>query len=232
MTARDSSPSLPPVEACDAAITDPPPPYPSRERRLRTVRSSRVHSGRVQTSQADHDARISSQHVDELTAREPDETTPFLSTRPRSNSHTSTTSAAPSLAHTILSLFQLETDDGVQLHDGAEDRLFLSSADDNGSLGSSQSQRTGFFSSAAWKRYFRPLSRKSYYAALFHLTVINFPYALAAWVYLFIFTVVRLLSCMVFFRSRKANLFFAFCSHKDRNHPPYCVTSRRGPMLL
>jgi len=89
----------------------------------------------------------------------------------------------------MLSLFQLETDDGVQLHDGAEARLFLSSGDDNGSLGSSQSQRTGFFSSVAWKRYFRPLSRKSYYAALFHLTVVNFPYALAAWVYLFIFTV-------------------------------------------
>jgi hypothetical protein len=77
------------------------------------------------------------------------------------------------------------------LDDGAEVRHILSSAEDDGSLRSSQNHSTGFFSSAAMKRYFRPLSRKSYYTALFHLLVINFPYALAAWVYLFIFTVVR-----------------------------------------
>jgi hypothetical protein len=193
MAVRDSTPPPPPVPACDTAVTDPPPPYPSRERRSRTVRSSREHSGRVQTSHAGHDVRITSSYVDENTAREADETTPFLSTRPRSHSYTSTMSVAPSLAHTVLSLFQLETDDGVHvhLHDGAEDRQFLLSGDDNGLLRSSQSHSTGFFSSAAWKRYFRPLTRKPYYAALFHLTVVNFPYALAALVYLFIFTVVR-----------------------------------------
>lgn len=41
----------------------------------------------------------------------------------------------------------------------------------------------------AFARYFRPLGHKAYYRALFHLAVVNFPYALAAWVYLFVFTV-------------------------------------------
>ncbi|KAG6827172.1 hypothetical protein H0H92_012908 [Tricholoma furcatifolium] len=40
-----------------------------------------------------------------------------------------------------------------------------------------------------WRRYFRPLTRRAYYSSLFHLVVLNFPYALAAWVYLFVFTV-------------------------------------------
>ena len=191
MAAPDSSPTLSPlpVDACDVVITDPPPPYPSRERRsIRTVRSPRGRSGRIQTN---HDVRISS-YVDENTAeREPDETTPILSTRPRSNSHTSAISAAPSLAHSFFSLFQYESDDGIYLHDGAENRHFLSLGNDSGSVLSSQSHSTDIFTSAALKRYFRPLIRKSYYAALFHLMVVNFPYALAAWVYLFIFTVVR-----------------------------------------
>ncbi|KAF8802693.1 hypothetical protein BYT27DRAFT_7196409 [Phlegmacium glaucopus] len=202
--ARDSSPTPPPpIEACDAEITDPPPPYPSRERRPRSGRSTRGRSGRIQASHADNDVRIPS-YPDEDGAREPNETTPFLPAlghhgqhvrhghhvvtgRPRSYSHTSTISAAPSLAHTVLSLFQV--DDEVYLDDGAEDRQLLFPGDDNGSVLSSQSHGTGFFSTAAWKRYFRPLSRKSYYAALFHLMVVNFPYALAAWIYLFIFTV-------------------------------------------
>ena len=193
MAAADSSPTPPPlpVDACDVVITDPPPPYPSRERRSRTLRSSRGRSGRIQTSHANHDVRISS-YVDEIpAAREPDETTPILSIGPQSHSHTSTMSAAPSLAQTVFSIFQFELDDGVYLHDGAEDRQLLSLGNDNGSLQSSQSHRTGFFSSAALKRYFRPLICKSYYAALFHLIAVNFPYALAAWVYLFVFTVVR-----------------------------------------
>ena len=185
MAAPDSPTPPPPVDACDVVITDPPPPYPSRERRSRIVRSSRGRSGRIQTS---HDVRISSYGDENATAREPDETTPILSTRPRSHSHTSTMSAAPSLAHTVFSLFQFESDDGVTLHDGADDGQLLSLGNDNGSL---QSSQTHSFSSAGLKRYFRPLIRKSYYAALFHLMVVNFPYALAAWVYLFIFTVVR-----------------------------------------
>ena len=190
MAAPDPPTPPPPVDACDVVITDPPPPYPSRERRSRLVRSSRGRSGRIQTSHANHDVRISSYGDENATAREPDETTPILSNRPRSHSHTSTMSAAPSLAHTVFSLFQFESNDEVSLHDGADDGQLLSLGNDNGSLQSSQSHSTGFFS-AGLKRYFRPLIRKSYYAALFHLMVVNFPYALAAWVYLFLFTVVR-----------------------------------------
>ena len=40
------------------------------------------------------------------------------------------------------------------------------------------------------KRYFRPMGRRAYYSAVFHLLVINFPFALLAWVYLFVFTLV------------------------------------------
>ena len=241
--ARDSSPTPPPpIEPCDHADTDPPPPYPSRERRSGTVRSSR---GRIQTSHADHDIRVLS-YMDEDDSREPNETTPFISPigshghhvrhghhvvtgRPRSISHTSTMSAASSLAHTVLSLFQ--TDDGVYLDEGAEDRQLLYSGDDSGSVRSSSGHGhdTGFFSLAAWTKYFRPLSRKCYYAAFFHLMVVNFPYALAAWVYLFVFTVV---CCYLndSYHSPEANFFLFF--EKDGNHPPCCVTPGCFPMLL
>ncbi|KAF8624622.1 hypothetical protein AX15_005777 [Amanita polypyramis BW_CC] len=50
-------------------------------------------------------------------------------------------------------------------------------------------QKGKFFSLEACRRYFRPLAHAAYYRALFHLLVLNFPYALATWVYLFVFTV-------------------------------------------
>ena len=211
MAAPDSSPTPPPLpDACDVVTTDPPPPYPSRERRSRIVRSSRGRSGRNQ------EVRISS-YVDENAAEsEPNETTPILSTRPRSNSHTSTMSAAPSLAHTVFSFFQFESDDGVYLYDGAEDRQLLSLGNDGGSLLSSQSHSPDFFSRAGLKRYFRPLVRKSYYAALFHLMVVNFPYALAAWVYLFVFTVVR---CYPAGSNYSPNAYFL----SKRQEPPFLL---------
>ena len=225
--ARDSSPTPPPpLEACDVVITDPPPPYPSRERRARTVRSSRRRSGRVQTSDADHDSARIPSYVDNDNPRESNETTPLISvsgshavsSRPRSYSHTSTISSAPSFAHTVFSLFQVETDDAIQLDDGLEDRQLLLSGDDNGSLQSSHS--TAFFSSAAWKRYFRPLTRKSYYAPLFHLMVVNFPYTLAAWVYLFIFTVVsHVTNRMV---RLEANFFFKKKKKRPEPHSLLC----------
>ncbi|KAI0674901.1 hypothetical protein C8Q78DRAFT_1066804 [Trametes maxima] len=51
-----------------------------------------------------------------------------------------------------------------------------------------QQQQLSF--GARWRRYFRPLGRRAYYAALFHLVVVNFPYALVSWVFLFVFTLV------------------------------------------
>ena len=91
------------------------------------------------------------------------------------------------MAQTVLSLFQTEED--VCAEDG-----LLSSGDEGRLVLPLQRQHPGFFSRAAWKRYFRPMTRKVYYKPVFHLAVVNFPYALAAWVYLFVFTVVRILN--------------------------------------
>ncbi|KAF9483108.1 hypothetical protein BDN70DRAFT_874157 [Pholiota conissans] len=188
-------PSIPPqidgVE--DPNITDPPPPYPTRERRARTSRAHRAsNAARIQTASlhthstsgdsytTESDALLSP-HIDD--DMRPNETTPFLvhrhhRGRPRAHSDTSTNSAAPSLTQTMLSLFMTEDDDG-------SDIILV---DDHFSVISAQ-RGPGFFSFAAWKRYFRPLGVRAYYRALFHLLVINFPYGLLAWVYLFVFTV-------------------------------------------
>ncbi|KAF8634305.1 hypothetical protein AX17_004257 [Amanita inopinata Kibby_2008] len=159
--------------------------------------------------------------------------------RRSSLSHASVTSVAPSLAQTVLSLFQATDDeDEDEGHEGdsvishtrnssssneevsantlrlGEERYLLDSGGgarnnamtgygcewmttEGGTDGRWQPlisqrgkvrNRAGFFSVVGWRRYFRPLSRKSYYRALFHLLVLNFPYALVAWVYLFVFT--------------------------------------------
>lgn len=41
-----------------------------------------------------------------------------------------------------------------------------------------------------FKQYFNPLTNKAYYSSFFHLAILNFPYALASWVSLFVLTVV------------------------------------------
>jgi hypothetical protein len=40
------------------------------------------------------------------------------------------------------------------------------------------------------RKYFRPLFRRKYYKALFHLCILNFPFALIVWIYLFVGTLV------------------------------------------
>ncbi|KAF8965566.1 hypothetical protein BDZ97DRAFT_1904001 [Flammula alnicola] len=189
-------------------MADPPPPYPSRERRSRIPRTHRGQHGRIQTSQhiqtssgetqTDLDTQLSP-YTDEDDG-EPMESTPFLPTRgsytrqyqgvtgrPRALSSTSTTSATPSLAQTVLSLFQ--TEDEGSFGNGVDDSQQISLRDGTRSVLSSQRQGTGFFSRAAWRRYFRPLGVMVYYKSLFHLLVVNFPYGLVAWIYLFVFTV-------------------------------------------
>ncbi|KAG2016504.1 hypothetical protein CC2G_009668 [Coprinopsis cinerea AmutBmut pab1-1] len=109
--------------------------------------------------------------------------------RARSVSQMSTLSAAPSLAQTVLSLFQVDPEDeegGIFLPEEGIDTM----ADEHGDRGSLHSMRHEFscFSLASWERYFRPMGRPLYWRALVHLLVINFPFALAAWVYLFVFT--------------------------------------------
>ena len=144
--------------------------------------------------------------------------------RPRSLSHTSIVSyasAASSLAQTVISLFQEEEDgDGdhpphthAHAHedddwtdvDGEDDALHAGCAvhghhhhhQQQHRDVSAQWKRYPLFSRRAWRRYFRPVTRRVYYMALFHLLVINFPYALAAWVYLFVFTLVSMRFCGV-----------------------------------
>ncbi|KAJ4488944.1 hypothetical protein C8J55DRAFT_451387 [Lentinula edodes] len=55
--------------------------------------------------------------------------------------------------------------------------------------GSISPESGGIFSSKAWARYFHPVFRGVYWRSLTHLVVVNFPFALLAWVYLFVFTV-------------------------------------------
>lgn len=173
-----------------AAPSDPPPPYPS-PRRHGARRSNRrqahysIQTGNISSTDShSEDAQLSPLTPDEgshLLPPTPRSTTRRL--RPRSNSHTSTISVAPSLAQTVLSLFQ-PVEESDLYDDFEEGRMLLSPAED---------EQRGPWSYAAWERYFRPMGQKVYYRSLFHLAVINFPYALAAWVYLFVLTVVRAL---------------------------------------
>ncbi|KAJ3523598.1 hypothetical protein NMY22_g11371 [Coprinellus aureogranulatus] len=106
-------------------------------------------------------------------------------------------SAAPSLAHTILSLFEQEDDEDTTrgpIHlpeDGLEEGHMHSFTEDHDgeSLDLPRRNAPGFTTVAGWKQYFVPLARPMFYRSLAHLLFINFPYALAAWVYLFVFTV-------------------------------------------
>ncbi|KIK05224.1 hypothetical protein K443DRAFT_368038 [Laccaria amethystina LaAM-08-1] len=202
----DSPPALTASDNRDNVITDPPPPYPL-PRRQRTGRSRR---GRLRTQHLLHGQMASADSYsdpDTLTSAQSNartfeddeevhatETTPFLSLsdsptstshqvggRPRSYSHGSTMSAAPSLARTVLSLFV--TEDGSPFGD----EVHLSSVSHpDGHVVSEHTRRDNGFS---WKAYFRPVRRAVYWRSLLHLALLNFPFALAAWVYLFVFTV-------------------------------------------
>ncbi|KZT71651.1 hypothetical protein DAEQUDRAFT_763516 [Daedalea quercina L-15889] len=122
----------------------------------------------------------------------------------------STTSVAPSLAQTVLSAFNPERDCDVDAdcnsHQDSGESADSSPLDSptlrqSGPLDEQQrafvaeligqrvDRRRDFSWSARWRRYCRPLSKRAYYASLFHLLVLNFPYALLAWIYLFVFTV-------------------------------------------
>ncbi|THU90895.1 hypothetical protein K435DRAFT_801676 [Dendrothele bispora CBS 962.96] len=123
-------------------------------------------------------------------------------------------SQSPSLAQTVRTLFQTEYDEDYDEEFGHDVsggmRRFSTHGSDclepesatNGAAGTgagadahvvgndaaATTRSRGWLSKRSWKRYFRPLARKPYYTSLFHLLVLNFPYALAAWVYLFVFT--------------------------------------------
>ena len=143
--------------------TDPPPPYPFGPRTSRRARASTTRSARRAL------------HVSDDSGGEA-ETSPLLGGRHRrTGSHSSTVHSVQSLAHNvvissraIISLFQIDPDSSI---------VPLSSA-------------VNVPLSTRVKRYFTPLIRRKYYAALFHLFFINFPFELVAWIYLFVGTLV------------------------------------------
>ncbi|KAJ7877983.1 hypothetical protein B0H14DRAFT_2712275, partial [Mycena olivaceomarginata] len=164
---------------------DPPPPYPSQGRRSRRPNRRHIQTslhGQIAStdSHSDHEALASPQPM------RPDNA-PFLTgrrvvTRPRSESHTSvfsSVSVAPSLAQTVASLFR------ALVLKAAKMALLISA----GELPEVHTRPEGFRSVRTWRRYFRPLGRRVYYRSLFHLYVINFPFALAAFLFAVIFTV-------------------------------------------
>lgn len=170
----------------DLPTNDPPPPYPSPERRSRTLRTSRRHAQRAALhiptrTTLDPDAAEQALHPH----FPPSETTPLLrpSRRRRANSHASTIVSSSSFTQTVLSFCQdSESESDVQMQRNEHQDL----------VGRGGTQVPGRWSrrKRAWARYFRPMGRKAYYAAVFHLLVLNFPFALVAWIYLFVFTLV------------------------------------------
>ncbi|OBZ70757.1 hypothetical protein A0H81_09281 [Grifola frondosa] len=136
----------------------------------------------------------------------------------------SSTSAAPSFAHTVFSAFLPERD--CDLDPECRDEPEPSTPDTLSPRIDDEQQRafaaelSGYPSryprartlscAARWRRYFRPLGRRAYYAALFHLLILNFPYALLAWVYLFVFTLTGTTTLMAL--PLGAVVFFSTCS--------------------
>ena len=146
---------------------------------------------------------------------------PGMVRRQRTLSLTSTlrssASIAPSFAHTVFSAFQPERDSDLDPECREEDvgeheelepeldspgqspimrdydpaqRAFAAELSGYAQRHSQRYQQQSF--AARWRRYFRPLRRRAYYSALFHILVLNFPYALFSWIFLFVFTLVRI----------------------------------------
>ncbi|KAG1752851.1 hypothetical protein EDB19DRAFT_1892855 [Suillus lakei] len=208
-----------------AAVYDPPPPYPSQERRSRATRHSRRYRLPAPLSpQAPSDSDRASGHASPHLlvsthsfphTEDASEQTPLLgdslpgstqrsSGRQRTHSQSSTivssNSFSPSLAQTVLSLLHSDPDESdVDIHEALGDDRDYPCAHDGHQRRhqrpsapieshSINSHRWPLFSRRCWSRYFRPMTRRAYHAAAFHLLVLNFPYALLAWVYLFVFT--------------------------------------------
>lgn len=230
-------------------VDDPPPPYPAHQRQGR--RNRRPRAQQVSSTSSDNEpvTPISSARAldDELS-----ETTPLLApgpsspvvssrrptfpngTRPRSASIISGASVAPSLAQTVLSLFRHDLDSGEE-NETDEDHLTFprtSAAQHDvhefDALEMAQAERRrrwNMFNGRAWRRYFRAMKQRSCWAAAFHLLVLNFPFALVAWLYLLVFTAVSVIECSL------------FCGFKltfvciDRHSASYNLTAWRSPQL-
>jgi hypothetical protein len=169
---------------------DPPPPYPSRDRRHRRRRTA------VEASSADsEDVTFPHAHW------HADETTPLLGVssptrRPRTMSLSSAASISPSLAQTVVSAFRMDMDLDSDAEDEDHETPHTPPADstlpDDQLVNAPGVARRR--APRGWRfrcrHYFRPIGRGAYWSALLHLLVFNFPYALFAWIYLFVFTLV------------------------------------------
>jgi len=171
-------------------INDPPPPYPSPERRSRILRMPRRHRPSVGPDALAEQPTSPSLHPHFFTASDgPSETTPLLQSSPRlhrANSHASTLVSSSSFTQTVLSFCRDSEDESdvniLEGPGGEQDAV----AGDGQARNPARSRRSHY--RRTWARYFRPMGRKAYHAAVFHLMVVNFPYALIAWIYLFVFT--------------------------------------------
>ena len=216
-------PPTPPPEVTvipgNITISDPPPPYPSRERRSRRSRRHARGYSAVTESDVEGPRRVHAYSPpEEAAAEEAGETTPLLQAVPRAAvrrqrtvSQSTGASVSPSLAQTVVSAFRIELDSDLD-YDGEDDER---EGDDWGRIegaesgrgrrvplavdgeraerlgGEGLSRRRRVRYRTKLKLYWHPVVRRAYWAALFHLVVLNFPYALIAALFLFVFTLVR-----------------------------------------
>ncbi|KZT22169.1 hypothetical protein NEOLEDRAFT_1032200, partial [Neolentinus lepideus HHB14362 ss-1] len=119
--------------------------------------------------------------------------------RPRTTSYTSTylSSASsvaphtrpPSLAQTAFTLFHSDDESDLDNDDDDGDYAPLPTHPPHEVSENSPAPSVAWSRRMRnWRRYWRPLGRWRYWMSLAHLLLINFPFALVAWVYLFVFT--------------------------------------------
>lgn len=100
----------------------------------------------------------------------------------------SNVSRAPSLAHTVASLFNADDDSEDEYVETHQSRDAVGSVAERGDQRADVSPGSGE-THRSWKKYWRPIVKRKYWAAVLHLMILNLPYAVLAWVYLFVFTV-------------------------------------------
>lgn len=184
------SPEPPRPIVPDVSTHDPPPPYPSRDRRHHRRRRPTVDQGSADSEDL------------AFPPANPDESTPLLGVssptrRPRTMSLSSGVSVSPSLAQTVVSAFRIDLDSEVD--EDAEETMGGTPTllpDDHLVTAPGITRRRARGWRSRWRHYFRPIGRRAYWSALLHLLAFNFFYALFAWIYLFVFTLVRIHCCL------------------------------------
>ncbi|KIK27602.1 hypothetical protein PISMIDRAFT_54761, partial [Pisolithus microcarpus 441] len=106
----------------------------------------------------------------------------------------SSSSLAPSIAQTVLSFFHDPSEEDLSVayrtHSSRQEVAYDGEPSESHDFRGVPHSKSGWplLSWRSWRKYFRPLGRRAYHAALFHLLVLNFPFALIVWIYLFLFT--------------------------------------------